>query len=60
MKYILVKQEDFDKLDADILEDRSIKDYRVSWDVNGLHFIFWSKIIEFLKENNIVYKVVEQ
>ena len=60
MRYILVKQEDFDKLDTDSIEDKSIEDYRISWDANGLYFIFWSKIIEFLKENNIVYKVVEQ
>ena len=60
MRYILVKQEDFDKLDTDSIEDRGIGDYRVSWDANGLHFIFWSEIIDFFKENNINYKVVEQ
>ena len=60
MKYILVKQEDFDKLNTDSIEDRSIKDYRISWDANGLHFIFWSEIMYFFEENGIPYKVVEQ
>ena len=60
MKYILVKQEDFDKLDTDSIEDRSIKDYRISWDANGLHFVFWSEIMDFFKEKGITYKVVEQ
>ena len=60
MKYILVKQEDFDKLDADIVEDRSIKDYRFSWDANGLYFIFWSEIMNFFEENSIPYEVVKK
>jgi len=60
MKYILVKQEDFDKLDTDSIEDRSIEDYRISWDANGLYFIFWSEIMNFFEENGIPYKVVEQ
>ena len=55
MKYILVKQEDFDKLNTD-----SIEDYRISWDANGLYFIFWSEIMNFFKEKGIAYKVVEQ
>ena len=60
MKYILVKQEDFDKLNTDSIEDRSIGDYRFSWDADGLHFIFWSEIMNFFKENGIAYKVMEK
>ena len=60
MRCILVKQEDFDKLNTDIFEDRGIGDYRVSWDANGLHFIFWSEIMNFFEENGIAYKVREQ
>ena len=60
MKYILVKQEHFDKLDTDSIEDRSIGDYRFRWNANGLHFILWRKIMNFFEENGIAYKVVEQ
>ena len=60
MKYILVKQEDFDKLNTGSIEDRSIGDYRISWDTNGLHFIFWSEIMNFFEENGIAYKVVKR
>jgi len=60
MRYILVRQEDFDKLNTDSIKGRGIKDYRFGWDANGLHFIFWSEIIDFFKENSIPYKVVEQ
>ena len=60
MRYILVKQEDFDKLDTDSIEDRGIEDYRIGFDANGLHFILWSEIMDFFKENGIAYKVVEQ
>jgi len=60
MKYILVKQEDFDKLDTDSIEYRSIGDYRVSWNANGLYFIFWSEIMNFFEENGIAYKVMEK
>ena len=65
MKYILVKQEDFDKLSGDVLEDRSIgdksiEDYRFGSDAKGLHFTYWDRIMDFFKENGIAYKVMEQ
>ena len=59
MKYILVKQEDFEKLDCDNFDRGSIEDYKVGWDVNGLYFILWEKVINFFKEKGIAYKVME-
>ena len=60
MKYIAVEQEDFEELPTDIFNDRSIEDYKIGWDANGLHFIFWRKIMDFFKENGIAYKVMER
>jgi len=65
MKYILVKQEDFDKLNTNSIEDRSIvgksiEDYRFGFDAKGLHFMYWDRTIDFFKENGIAYKVVER
>jgi len=60
MKYILIKQEDFDRLSTSVIEDKGIKDYKFGFDANGLHFIYWKKLMDFFKENGIAYKVVEQ
>ena len=60
MRYILVKQEDFDKLSASVIEDKGIKDYEINSDADGLYFIFWSEIMNFFEENGIAYKVMEQ
>ena len=60
MKYIAVEQEDFEELPTDIFNDRSIKDYKFGFDANGLHFIFWSEIMNFFEENGIAYKVVKR
>ena len=65
MKYISVKQEDFEKLDCDNSDcddnfDRgSIEDYEISRDINGLHFVLWEKVMNFFKEKGIAYKVME-
>ena len=60
MRYISVKQEDFDRLSSSVIEGKSIEDYRIGFDANGLRFIFWSKIMDFFKENGIPYKAVER
>ena len=59
-----LKQEDFEKLDCDNFDcdnfDRgSIEDYKIGWDVNGLHFVLWEKVTNFFKEKGIAYKVME-
>jgi len=59
VKYILVKQEDFEKLDCDNFDAGSIEDYKIGWDVNGLHFILWEKVMNFFKEKGIAYKVMK-
>ena len=60
MKYILIKQEDFDRLSTSVIEDKGIKDYKFGFDANGLYFIFWSEIMNFFEENGIAYKVVKR
>ena len=60
MRCILVKQEDFDRLSTSVIEDKGIKDYKFGFDANGLHFIFWSEIMNFFEENGIAYKVVKR
>ena len=60
MRYISVKQEDFDRVSSSVIEGKSIEDYRVRFDANGLYFIFWDRIMDFFKENGIPYKVVER
>jgi hypothetical protein len=59
VRYILVKQEDFENLDCDNFDRGSIEDYKVGWDVKGLHFILWEKVMNFFKEKGITYKVME-
>ena len=71
MKYILVKQEDFEKLDCDNFDRGSIEDYnplkrsvdyrgvRIGWDVDGFYFILWEKVMNLFKEKGITYKVME-
>jgi hypothetical protein len=59
VKYILVKQEDFDKLDCDNFDAGSIEAYKIGWDVKGLYFILWEKVMNFFKEKGITYKVME-
>jgi hypothetical protein len=59
VKYILVKQEDFEKLDCDNFDAGSIKDYKIGWDVDGFYFVLWEKVMNFFKEKGITYKVME-
>jgi len=50
---------DCDNFDCDNFDRGSIEDYKIGWDVNGLHFVLWEKVTNFFKEKGIAYKVME-